>query len=113
MMKKVTWGRSCLPSKRAALEALVYPQLQEEIEVELTDKEKFTCLVRNFILQQASEHRTYDPVRTRVALPCLVQAWSGNPWSEVHLHCLCNYELTQREREELRREDALAKTVKR
>ena len=112
IMKKKTQGRSCLLRKRKFLETMVYSQDQEEMQEEPTAKEKLTCLVRNFILKQASLHNTYDETNGTVALPCLVQVRSGNPRTEIHLQCLCNYELTQEERRELEFEDRVGKAIK-
>lgn len=80
----------------------------QEESGEMLPGDRLHCLVRNFILKQANDHHTFDQVNQRVALPVLVQTWKGNPRSEVHLHCLCNYELTEGERNEFHLQNALA-----
>ena len=69
------------------------------------------CIIRNFILVQANLRGTFDHATGMVALPCIVQTQSDNPSNLMHLHCLCNYELSKKEREELELDDKVNKGI--
>ena len=75
-------------------------------------KEKITCIVRNFILDQANQHGCYDPIHEAVALPCIVFAYKDGTHSKIHLECLTNYALEDHEKKALEFEDKVIKTIK-
>lgn len=79
---------------------MVYSRLVPQLEADATADDRLKCIIRNFILQQASYHDCYDAKNNMVALPCVVEASYINPGNEIHLRCLCNYELTEEEKEE-------------
>ena len=81
-------------------------------EDDANKEEKITCIVRNFILDQANQHNNYDPVRQAVALPCIIYAWRDATQSNIHLECLTNYALEKHEKEALEFEDKVIKSIK-
>ena len=81
-------------------------------EDDATKEEKITCIVRNFILDQANQHNNYDPVRQAVALPCIIYAWRDATQSGIHLECLTNYALENHEKKALEFEDKVIKSIK-
>lgn len=91
-------GRNNLIRKRKILEGMVYSRLIPQLEADATTDDKLMCIIRNFVLQQAKLHDCYDANNNMVALPCVVDATWDNPANEVHVRCLCNYELTEEEK---------------
>jgi hypothetical protein len=82
-----------------------------QLAVTATVDERLRCMVRNFILDQASDHGTYDHRNHRVTLPCIFYANSGNPDCKFHLHCLTSYETTEHELKQIERQDEVIRAV--